>query len=136
MTTLDAKIDCAEQLLYELAAVLRAVPVEERTKDLHVRALELKRDVAAWRGRRPSDETCDAILDELEGLVNEARAQRDQGRVVSSRFRARTVTSSPASRGLGWATSRSTSDDAFSVVSRAAMSSSGRWPVPSKSPSL
>jgi hypothetical protein len=62
----------AEAVLYELALVLRRVPVGERTRELHLRALHLKRDVARWHSHMADDATRRAVLDELGRLQSEA----------------------------------------------------------------
>ncbi len=62
----------AEAVLYELALVLRRVPVDERTRELHLRALHLKRDVARWHSHMADDATRRAVLDELGRLQSEA----------------------------------------------------------------
>ena len=73
MVSIEARIDCAERLLFELAAELRFVPVEERTRRLHLRALELKREVRSWRTQPPELAACDALCDEVQSLADEAR---------------------------------------------------------------
>jgi hypothetical protein len=56
----------AEALLEELTAELKRVPVEECTRALHMRALELKRTVALWLDRSvdPGDplRVCEELL--------------------------------------------------------------------------
>ncbi len=67
----------AETLLFELASALRFVPVEETTRDLHIRALELKRTVRDWMREPPAasarEATCDEIL-ELQARTKMALA--------------------------------------------------------------
>lgn len=64
----------AEGLLFALASELRYVPVEERTRELHVRALELKRDVAEWLRRRPDASVRQALCREVQELQAETRS--------------------------------------------------------------
>jgi hypothetical protein len=69
---MDTKIALqAEWLLHELAAKLRTLEFEERTRPLHLRALALKRVVAGWAEREPAEEERRAIGDELRLLVGE-----------------------------------------------------------------
>ncbi|MCL2449555.1 MAG: hypothetical protein FWD17_11455 [Polyangiaceae bacterium] len=63
----------AERLLYELASDLRFVAVEEATRDLHIRALEIKGAVAHWAELRPDDRTREETCDEIVAL--QARTQ-------------------------------------------------------------
>jgi hypothetical protein len=67
--------EIAEELLFTLAAELRFVPIEERTMRLHLRALELKREVRAWQAaaheREPTKEEIGAVMDEIRRLAGE-----------------------------------------------------------------
>jgi hypothetical protein len=69
MNELDAKIICAEQMLFDIAAALRRVPFEVGTKALHLRALKLKATIRELRDGTKSAAECQQILDELEGLL-------------------------------------------------------------------
>jgi hypothetical protein len=69
MNDLDAKIICAEQLLFRIAAALRRVPFDERTKALHLRALKLKATIRELRDGTASAATCEQVLDQLNGLL-------------------------------------------------------------------
>jgi hypothetical protein len=62
----------AAEALHELALVLRHVPVAEHTRELHLRALRLKRDVERWRERVPDARERRSVLEELERLRGDA----------------------------------------------------------------
>ncbi len=68
-----------EEALHRLAVELRRVPVGEATRRLHVRALELKRDVTRWGEQRADGETMRAALEEIDGLLAEAIGWREHG---------------------------------------------------------
>lgn len=68
MNDVEAKIICAEQLLFRIAAALRRVPFEEHTKALHLQALQLKTELRELRGRAQDAIACEAILEKLEAL--------------------------------------------------------------------
>lgn len=74
--SVEAWIEHAERALFVLANELRRVPLEPDTRRMHVRALELKREVARWRDRRPDIRERSAILEEIEALAREAEAHR------------------------------------------------------------
>ncbi|HEY6460039.1 MAG TPA: hypothetical protein VIY73_07800 [Polyangiaceae bacterium] len=69
---LEADIACAEAALHELAVALRRVRLDECTRRLHVRALDLKRAVSGWRSSRPPPEDRREALDEIRQLLEEA----------------------------------------------------------------
>ena len=73
-SALDSDQERAERLLYELASDLRFVAVGERTRALHVRALELKGAVRRWRAECPDARARDATCDEIVALQKHARA--------------------------------------------------------------
>ncbi len=75
----------AEALLYDLATVLRCVPLGSHTRALHVRALELKRDVCRWPADRPAPSARRAALEELVGLRREAAMWLPHGGAVAAR---------------------------------------------------
>lgn len=83
--TIDGWIDHAERALHVLARDLRAVPVNAATRRLHLRALELKREVARWHDVEPDVPTRCAVLDEIEELSREALAARRRERRESFR---------------------------------------------------
>jgi hypothetical protein len=66
-------LDHAERGLYVLATELRRIPLDAVTRRLHLRALELKRNVARWREHPPSRETAASTLEEVEALAREAQ---------------------------------------------------------------
>ncbi len=68
----------AEVLLHELAATLRTLPFDERTRPLHLRALSLKRAVAGWAERDPDGEEQRAVCEELRAAEQQARAWRER----------------------------------------------------------
>lgn len=81
--SIEAWVDYAERCLHGLAHDLRRVPFLPSTRALHVRALELKRDVARWRRTVPDVDTRVRTLDEIEQLAAEAprwRLRRDRAR--------------------------------------------------------
>jgi hypothetical protein len=71
--TMDESTTHAENQLFALAMELRRVPVQSRTRELHLRALELKRDVARWRASRPGESERERVFAEIEALTREAR---------------------------------------------------------------
>jgi hypothetical protein len=66
----------AEALLTALAADLRHVPVEEATRALHTRALQLRAAVAVWSATSPDENTRRSTCDEILALHCEAREFR------------------------------------------------------------
>jgi len=62
----------AEALLMELVADLRQVPVEEATRALHTRALQLKHSVAVWSASFPDESVRRSTCDEILALKHEA----------------------------------------------------------------
>ncbi len=87
MRTTSAR-HAVQRALFELAADLRSVPVNERTKRLHLRALELKRMLSTWEEHPPDDHEADAVLEEVQELAVEARRYRDEMRAAIWRVRA------------------------------------------------
>jgi hypothetical protein len=69
---LDHDVDQAGALLYDLAVVLRCVPLSPETRDLHVRALELKRDVGRWASEQPPAPLREAAIREILDLRRQA----------------------------------------------------------------
>lgn len=76
MSASEGKVRWIERLLFELAAELRFVPVEGSARTLHVRALELKREVRAWHEAPPESAKVDTVLSEIEELTERARRER------------------------------------------------------------
>lgn len=72
MSSTLAKVRDAEQLLFDLACQLRGVPVAPGTARIHVRALELKREIQAWQTAPPDEAATDAVLAELRKLTDGA----------------------------------------------------------------
>ena len=66
----------AEALLADLGTHLRRVPVEERTRALHLRAIALRHLVTRWPEEQPTEATRKALCDELVALGDEAREWR------------------------------------------------------------
>lgn len=66
----------AEALLADLGSHLRRVPVEERTRALHLRAIALRRIVIRWSEDQPDEATRAAQCKELVSLAEEAREWR------------------------------------------------------------
>lgn len=82
-SSLEEAIAHAEKLLFALAIELRRVPIQpgpleepRRTRGLHLRALELKRDVALWRASPPSEAERESVFAELVELTREAHSWR------------------------------------------------------------
>jgi hypothetical protein len=65
----------AERLLFALATDLRHLRIEEGTRVLHLRALELKRTVARWPKDRPAADARRELCDEVLSLHAETRAR-------------------------------------------------------------
>ena len=61
----------AQALLHTLALELRHVPVDGQTQAIHVRALQLKRDVTHWQESLAA-EARERVLEELSDLCAEA----------------------------------------------------------------
>jgi hypothetical protein len=80
MSSAEAELETekghAEALLMELAADLRYVPVEEATRVLHTRALQLKGAVAVWSVNAPDESTRQSTCQEILALQHEAREFR------------------------------------------------------------
>ncbi|HEY8077325.1 MAG TPA: hypothetical protein VIF62_24535 [Labilithrix sp.] len=56
----------AEELLYRLALQLRSMPFD---RGMHLRALQLKREVRAWETTPPDASRVDAVLDEIRSML-------------------------------------------------------------------
>jgi hypothetical protein len=65
----------AERLLFALATDLRHLRIEEGTRALHLRALELKRAVARWPKDQPAAEARREVCEEVLSLHAETRAR-------------------------------------------------------------
>jgi hypothetical protein len=61
-----------EALLFRLATDLLRLPFEDRTRKLHIRALELKRLLGQWARAAPSDAERRAARDEIADLQRQA----------------------------------------------------------------
>jgi hypothetical protein len=79
MSQLEQDVLHAELLLHELALELCQVPVDSHTRELHLRALQLKRDVAAWKSAPAPDAIRRAVVAELGELRGQATAWRGAG---------------------------------------------------------
>lgn len=90
----------AEAILHELALVLLRVPVGEQSRELHLRALALKRDVTRWHLWMPDEAVRHAVLDELLRLQQEASVW-DLGPAREPARRAHLARWSMRLRGLG-----------------------------------
>jgi hypothetical protein len=55
----------AEELLFDLASKLVRVPLGPRTRDVHLRALALKRVVGTWHSDPPDEAGRRAVIEEL-----------------------------------------------------------------------
>jgi hypothetical protein len=63
----------AETLLAELAGALMRVPVDERTRILHLRALSLKRVVMQWHVEQPEEPARRSVVAEIVSMHEAAR---------------------------------------------------------------
>jgi hypothetical protein len=63
----------AERLLFELATDLRFVAVEECTRDLHIRSLEIKGAVRRWIDEWPDARAREATCEEIVALQTRTR---------------------------------------------------------------
>lgn len=63
----------AEAILFELAVVLRRVPLSQSVSHLHIRALELKRNVSRWSEVPTSRTSRQATIAELLALQREVQ---------------------------------------------------------------
>lgn len=82
--SIQSWIEHAEQLLHVLAYELLRVPYSEAR--LHVRALELKREIDSWRHSTPPSTRVSMVLDEIEELTRTAvRARKQEGERRSAR---------------------------------------------------
>ena len=63
----------AEAILFGLAALLRSVPLSRSASRLHIRALELKRDVSRWSEVPASSALRQATIDDLLSLQREVQ---------------------------------------------------------------
>jgi len=70
----------AERLLFALATDLRHLRIEEGTRTLHLRALELKRTVARWPKDRPAPDERRQLCEEVLSLHAETRARAARSR--------------------------------------------------------
>jgi hypothetical protein len=70
-----SEIERAEALLHDIAIELLRVPMHGAARELHVRALRLKRQVATWTPQ-VADTTVQATLDQLLALHRQARDAR------------------------------------------------------------
>jgi hypothetical protein len=70
----------AEAMLYTLALQLRRLPVNDRTHRLHVRALELKRDLARWCAEPGLAHAWGAAIAEIRALQVAATALANRAR--------------------------------------------------------
>lgn len=68
----------AEALLFELAAELQVLPFEDGTRTLHLRALELKRVLSAWRDEPPNVADQQGMRNEILRLLQETRDWRER----------------------------------------------------------
>lgn len=63
----------AEELLFDIAADLRRVPVHAGTRDFHLRALAAKRNVSLWANSPPPDDERRRTLEELVAIQEDVR---------------------------------------------------------------
>jgi hypothetical protein len=69
---LRTEIVRAEALLRDIAASLRKRPMKGGTSELHVRALQLKRQVSSWTGEVP-DATVRQVVEQVVALHRQAQ---------------------------------------------------------------
>jgi hypothetical protein len=70
----------AHALLHEIAVDLRLLGLRGRAAHLHVRALDLKRDVARWTVTTVRDSQREATVEDLLALHEETKAEREKRR--------------------------------------------------------
>jgi hypothetical protein len=88
----------AEGLLYELAGELKFLPLEERTRDLHLRALSLKRTIGQW-----SDDEREAPDGaERESVCAEIVSMQERAREFRGRIRSGQQLVAASRAGSGW----------------------------------
>lgn len=83
-----ATIRTAERLVADLASELRFVPIDGRGLQVHLRALELKREIRSWCEHTPREKMA-ALIRETRGLLEDARGLRGSVRSASARSRRR-----------------------------------------------
>jgi hypothetical protein len=66
------EVERAEALLHDIATMLLRLPMHGHVRDLHVRALRLKRRVSGWTAQVP-DRTAHDTMTELVELHRQAR---------------------------------------------------------------
>jgi hypothetical protein len=64
----SAGIDDAESLLREIATELVSLPLDERSRPLHLKILALKRAASEWSANTPSVASVDSMLSDLRVL--------------------------------------------------------------------
>ncbi len=69
--TLEADIQRAESMLYDVAVALKRLRLDESTRGVHLRALDLKRAVGRWRSEEPTPEDRSSVLEEIRQLADE-----------------------------------------------------------------
>jgi hypothetical protein len=86
----------ANELLREIATDLIRVPVNERTRRLHLKALALKQVVMGWSRQHPSNESVAEMLGTLSALRTEVLEVRSTSEVrLRSTFRGPAVEEIP-----------------------------------------
>ena len=78
VTEFERDVCRATSVLHSLAVELLHVPVDSCTRELHIRALDYKRDVARWTEGSPSAETRAAVISDLEALQRDATWWREE----------------------------------------------------------
>jgi hypothetical protein len=71
----------ADELLREIATDLMRVPVNERTRRLHLKALALKQEIKGWSFVAPTAEIVDAMHEALRTLRIEVLDARSNSEV-------------------------------------------------------
>jgi hypothetical protein len=66
----------AQTLLHDIAVELRFLGLEGHAAPLHVRALDLKRDVTLWTETSPTEMQRQSTIDELLALHERVKAVR------------------------------------------------------------
>jgi hypothetical protein len=80
--TLATDTQRAEALLYDVAVLLRQVSLKEETRHMHLRALQLKREVGHWPIVQPAASEREVAIAELEALYVEAGSWLHPSRVA------------------------------------------------------
>jgi hypothetical protein len=82
--TFEIDLKRAEALLHDLAAKLMRVPLGPRTREIHLRALGLKRQLTDWAKAQPEAGQLRDVIEELLALQQRAveSVRHPSGRIL------------------------------------------------------